>query len=228
MPCGWPLPRISPAVRFAGPLPEAVVSDPPSNPPSPAATAAPGTGPEVPPRPLIARVAPIVATVGVVAALLAAVWVMLPLRTETQDCGTPFTFLVNGRVNEYVNPEDPPTGVTRAEAEANNADPCQERAANRALPALIVVAAGTATALAALVTEVSSRFRARRSAHRAGLGRLPDRDGARPGSLGGAPAPAPGTWPPPTPPSPPAPEPSTPPSTPPPTTGTGPSTPSGG
>lgn len=116
------------------------------------------TGAAGPPR---ARRLPIVtvivATVGVVVALVGLAWGTRPLATETQDCGTAFSFLLDGEVDIYVNPETPPPGITPAEAAANNARPCQERAADRALPAGGLVLAGTLTAGLAAAVDLGVR-----------------------------------------------------------------------
>ncbi len=103
------------------------------------------------------RVTAIVALVGVLLALLGLGIGALPLQTQTQDCGTAASFLLDGRLNQLVDPANPPKAVTAAEAKANNAKPCQERAANRAWPAGILVVGGTLLALVALVVEVTIR-----------------------------------------------------------------------
>ena len=115
----------------------------------------------------------VLATLGVVVALIGLALSARPLATPTQDCGTAFTFLVAGRVNEFVDPGNPPTGVTRAEAEANNAEPCQERAANRAVPAAVAVVAGTGLGLLAAGLEALFRLRLGRAQHRRWLAQLP-------------------------------------------------------
>jgi hypothetical protein len=112
------------------------------------------------------QITAITALAGVVAALVGLALVARPLRTPTQDCGTALTFLVSGGVNEYVDPSNPPEGITAADAEDNNADPCQERAGDRALPALLLVVGGTAIGVGALIAEWSLRDRMRRRAHR--------------------------------------------------------------
>ncbi len=116
-------------------------------------------------RPVV-RIPAAVALVGVLVAVIGLASATRPLRSPTQDCGTALTYLVQGRVDEFVDPADPPTGVTRAEAEANNAHPCQERAGDRALPAGIAVAGGTAVALVAAVGEGVLRIRLVRAHHR--------------------------------------------------------------
>lgn len=139
--------------------------------PPPTAAPAPsvGGGPDrdassaaVPPRPAILRATPVIALVGVLLALAGLGWSARPLRTPTQDCGTAFAFLLTGRIDVLVDPQNPPAGVTRAEAEANNRRPCQERAAARAVPALIALLSGVLLALLALVVEVGTRLRLHR------------------------------------------------------------------
>ena len=109
------------------------------------------------------RITAVVAFVGVLVALVGMVLLTRPLRTPTQDCGTPISFLTGGRQNVFVDPKSPPKGVTTAEAQANNDEPCQERAFNRALPAGMLVIGGTFTALVAMVVEAALRFRYSRS-----------------------------------------------------------------
>lgn len=98
-----------------------------------------------------------VATVAVVVALVGLVWGTRPLQTPTQDCGTSFSFLLDGRVDEFVDPANPPAGITAADAEANNAEPCQERAADRARPAGALVVGGTLLAATAAVVDLGAR-----------------------------------------------------------------------
>lgn len=107
-----------------------------------------------------------VATLGVVVALVGLGLSARPLATPTQDCGTALTFLAAGRVDEFVDPGNPPEGVTRAEAEANNDEPCQERAADRAVPAGLAVVGGTAVGLLAAGVEGLLRLRLGRAQHR--------------------------------------------------------------
>lgn len=115
------------------------------------------------------RVTAAVAVIGVVVALVGLALSARPLRTPTQDCGTALTFLVQGRVDELVDSADLPAGVTKAEAEANNTEPCQERAANRALPAGVAVVGGTLVALVMLIVEWAVRLTISRAARRTGL-----------------------------------------------------------
>ncbi len=145
----------APAAAAARPAPMPVTV---MAPPAPRGSQPPGTR--------IVRATAAVALVGVLVALLGLALGLRPLATPTQDCGTAATFLLHGRVNEFVDPADPPAGITRAEAEANNAEPCQERAGNRALPAGLLVVGGTTVGVLALLTEAVVRFRVHRAANR--------------------------------------------------------------
>lgn len=120
----------------------------------------------VPPGAQAVRVTAVVALIGVLVALVGLGLGLRPLATPTQDCGTAATFLLRGKANEYVDPSNPPAGITSAEAEANNAEPCQERAGNRALPAGLLVVGGTAVGVIALLVEAAVRFRLHRAANR--------------------------------------------------------------
>ncbi|MEO6989623.1 MAG: hypothetical protein ABI239_13365 [Aquihabitans sp.] len=110
-----------------------------------------------------------VALAGLVVAFIGLGVLLRPLHTPTQDCGTAAGFLLDGRVNEFVNPDAPPAGITKAEALANNAKPCQERAGNRALPAGIAVVVGTLIGLIAVAVEAIVRWRWRAATRRAYL-----------------------------------------------------------
>ena len=103
------------------------------------------------------RLTAVFALMGVLLAFVGIALAARPLHTETQDCGSAGSFLLDGRVNEFVDPANPPTGVTSAEAKANNVQPCQQRAANRGWPAGILVVGGTFAALTALIAEVIVR-----------------------------------------------------------------------
>ncbi len=119
-----------------------------------------------PPGAKLVRATAIMGFLGVLVALAGLAVGLRPLSTPTQDCGTAASFLLRGKVNVYVDPSDPPKGTTRAEAEANNAEPCQERAANRAKPAGALVVGGTLVGVIALLVEWVVRFRLHRAANR--------------------------------------------------------------
>lgn len=111
------------------------------------------------PRPRSLQVTAVAAFVGVLLAVAGIAYVATPLRTPIQDCGTAATFLIDGRVNNFANPDDPPAGATSEDVRANNDTPCQERAASRALPGALVILAGTLLALGALIFEFFARLR---------------------------------------------------------------------
>ena len=113
--------------------------------------------PEPTPSPRLHAVTVLVATLGVVVALVGLFIGTRPLSTPTQDCGTSFSFLLDGRVNQYVDPANPPEGIDAGEARANNDEPCQERAADDARPAGALVVGGTFVAAAAAVVDLSVR-----------------------------------------------------------------------
>lgn len=129
--------------------------------------AGPPEAPEPPPRTGLLRVAPLVALLGVVAALVGVGLVLRPLSTPTQDCGTALTFLLDGEPNQWVSVDDPPEGVTPEQARDNNEHPCQERAANQARPAAALAFVGTFVALVAAISEIAVRIADRRRQHRA-------------------------------------------------------------
>lgn len=155
---------------YAAPVPSATRSTVPDVPPAPSASTAPtGTEPAEPRGRRAVRVTASVATVGVLVALVGLALSARPLSTPTQDCGTALTFLAQGRVDEFVDPADPPAGLTRADALANAANPCQERAANRARPAGALLVGGTLLALAMAVVEGSIRYSINRGVRRSWL-----------------------------------------------------------
>lgn len=135
---------------------------PQTTPPPHPATGAPG-----PPR--VLRATAIVAAVGTLVALVGLALLLRPVQTPVQDCGTVAGFLLDGRTNEFVDPADPPKGVTRAEAEANNREPCRDRVADAAKPGAAIFVLGLVTATVAATLEVGVRgalWRRRRAARR--------------------------------------------------------------
>ncbi len=103
-----------------------------------------------------------VATVAVVAVMAGLVILAVPVRSPLQDCGTSFAFLLNGRIDLYGDPANPPKGATRADVEATNAKPCRPRVADRAKPAAVLIIGGLLIALAAALVEVVARWGDRR------------------------------------------------------------------
>lgn len=101
----------------------------------------------------------IIATVGVVVALLGLGLMLRTVTTPTQDCGTAIAFLLDGRINVFVSETDPPKGITPAEAKANNATPCRVRVADQTKPAAALFGAGMVAAIGAALTELVVRAR---------------------------------------------------------------------
>lgn len=114
-----------------------------------------------PETPISLRTTAIVGFVGLLLLLVGLFLLSRPVRTPVQDCGTVGAFLLDGRVNRFVDPSDPPPGVTEDQAIDNNTHPCQERAANRARPAAVVLVAGATITTVAGLTEVGFRWRLR-------------------------------------------------------------------
>ena len=144
------------------------VSTPPMSGSSPTGSPSAADTVQGPPGRRAVKITAIIALIGVVVSILALVYASLPLRTPTQDCGTAASFLIDGRVNEFPDPNDLPTGVTIDDVDGNARNPCQERAGNRALPAGIVFLLGLVIALGAAAVEFFVRLRlARRARTRA-------------------------------------------------------------
>lgn len=100
-----------------------------------------------------------IAAAGILLALLGTWIAVQRVETPLQDCGVAAAYLLDGRVDVYGDPDDPPAGRTAAEVIDNNERPCQERAANQARPGAILVVAGTGVALLAALVEVLLRWR---------------------------------------------------------------------
>ena len=113
------------------------------------------------------KVTAIVATIGVVVALVGLLSLLRPVSTPTQDCGTVAGFLLDGRSNVYIDPNDLPKGVTAAEAKANNAHPCRERVADQTKPGAVVLLGGLTVAVGAALVEMTARGLAWRRRRRA-------------------------------------------------------------
>lgn len=107
-----------------------------------------------------------IAAVAALVALLGLVGLMRPVSTPTQDCGLAGAFLLDGRTDVFIDPTDPPEGITAEEAEDNNERPCRARVVDVArVPALALVV-GTAVGLVAGLVEVVVRLSARQRARR--------------------------------------------------------------
>lgn len=112
------------------------------------------------------EVTALIATAGVVAALVGVAVLAIPVRSPLQDCGSPFAFLYDGRTDVTGDPARPPEGASPADVKATNARPCRPRVADRARPAAALLGVGTTFALGATVTETVIRWRARRRSNR--------------------------------------------------------------
>lgn len=129
-----------------------------------------GIPPSAAPRPhqtRLHRSTPVLATIGVLVALFGLAWGTRPLETPTQDCGTAFSFLLDGRVDQFVDPSNPPEGISPEAAQANNDRPCQERAAGHSRPAAALLVGGTLVAAVAGAVDLGVRgVRRYRRVHR--------------------------------------------------------------
>lgn len=110
-----------------------------------------------PAAPGIFRITPVVATVAVVVAVIGLVLMLRPVSTPTQDCGTAMGFILDGRSDVLVDRADPPTGVTAAEAEANNEAPCRTRVTDALKPGSVLFAVGFVVAIGATFAEAGAR-----------------------------------------------------------------------
>ena len=125
--------------------------------------------PDTTPPPLrpLYRATAVVALVGVIATLLGIATLLRPVATPTQDCGTSLAVLLQGRPNEFVDPNDLPDGVTAEEAQENNERPCRDRVADQAATSATLIAGGLVVALLATIVEVAVRALGRHRRHRA-------------------------------------------------------------
>jgi hypothetical protein len=136
------------------------------------------------PRPTgIVRATPVIATIGVLVALVGFALLLRPVETPVQDCGTAVGFLLDGRVNVFADPSAPPDGLSEAEVLDNNERPCRVRAADAARPALLLVIAGTVSAVGAVVAELVVRGLRWRRRHRALVAAAPHQPSADPASV---------------------------------------------
>lgn len=105
----------------------------------------------------VVRATALVATIGVLSAVVGIALLARTVHTPLQDCGTVYGFLRYGRTDVLADPANPPKGVSRAQVEATNAKPCRPRVAERARPSAALILGGTAAALAALLAEATTR-----------------------------------------------------------------------
>lgn len=89
---------------------------------------------------------------------------MVPVRNpKVQDCGTPFAFVLTGRVDAFVDPSQPPRGMTAKQAEAANARPCRKRVAPRMLHSAELLLGGLVVGLAGVALLLIGRSSRRRA-----------------------------------------------------------------
>lgn len=117
-------------------------------------------------RPTPLRITAGLAIVGVLLAAFGLYRATRTVETPVQDCGVAAAFILDGRVNEFADPDEPPAGLTAAQVRDNNDDPCQERAADQAGPGALLIVTGTAVGLGAVVVEALFRWRWRRRRQR--------------------------------------------------------------
>lgn len=106
---------------------------------------------------------PVFAALALALIVAGAIVLSIPVENpKVQDCGAPVVFVLTGRPDVFVDPTNPPKGMTEAQAEAANADRCQSRVADRAVPGGILVAAGLVIGLLAAIVEWLARIARRR------------------------------------------------------------------
>lgn len=144
----------------------------------------PGAAPAGRPGPTrLQRTTAIIATLGVAVAVLGLLALLRPISTPAVECGSSLTVLLDGRPDQFIDPSDPPAGVTAEEAEAHNAEMCRARVADAARPAVIAIAVGILVAIGAVVVEAVERalaWRQRVRARRTPVAPEPDTAAAGP------------------------------------------------
>jgi hypothetical protein len=109
----------------------------------------------------------IVATVGVVVALLGIALSTRTVHSPIQDCGSAARFLLDGRSDVFADPGDPDDGFTRAQAEAGNARGCRARVADAIRVPAYLATGGLGLAVVAGITEAVARSWGRHRRRRA-------------------------------------------------------------
>jgi hypothetical protein len=138
-----------------------VVDHPPAEPPAPDAW--PPLAPAVAPPPgLLGRVAIVAAALSLLAYLVAAIVLAIPVETpEVQDCGAPGAYLLAGRVdripdeeNRILGPDGEVVTLDADVAAEARATPCRDRVAERAVPATILLVIATVVGVVAFAVEL--------------------------------------------------------------------------
>lgn len=161
----------------------------PSAPTLPPGATLPGATPAVPARPDPSPVPTVpagritVALAGLALACFAVAAVLLALPVSVpgvQDCGAPGAYLAQGRVDvvpdandRILGPDGEIVTLDGPTAAAARDHPCQERVAARAVPAGVLLVAGTLIGLAAFALEVLVVRPRRRRAWRVAAGMSP-------------------------------------------------------
>lgn len=130
--------------------------------PPPAAPPAPAPPVDPPPGGVLARITLVAAALAVFGYLVAGVLLAIPVSVpQVESCGTPAAYLLAGRVDTIPNDDDQ---IRNADgevvtldadvADAARAAPCQDRVADRATPAVVLIAAATLLGLLAFAVEL--------------------------------------------------------------------------
>lgn len=123
--------------------------------------------PAAPARTFVARLGFALAIVALAGYLAAAVLLVLPVEVpRVQDCGAPGAYVLTGRIDVRPDPQGfvlgadgRPQQLSDADAAAVRRAPCQDRVADRAVPAGLAILGATALGV---VAAVLSLFRPRR------------------------------------------------------------------
>ena len=108
---------------------------------------------------------PVFAAIALVLIVVGAIVLAIPVENpKVQDCGTPAAFVLTGRPDVFVDPTNPPKGLTEAQARSANENRCQERVAARAVPGGILLAIGLVIGVVAAIVEWVARVARRRDA----------------------------------------------------------------
>jgi hypothetical protein len=160
-----------------------VVDHPPAGPPAAPPPVASDTWPPLapvvtPPPGLLGRIATVVAGLSLLAYLVAAILLAVPVETpEVQDCGAPGAYLLAGRLDRIpdqegriLGPDDEVITLDEDVAAEARATPCQDRVADRAVPAALLLVGATALGVAAFAVELLGVRPRQRRAIRASMG----------------------------------------------------------
>jgi len=113
----------------------------------------------------VISVTPVFAAIALVLIVAGAIVLAIPVENpKVQDCGAPAAFVLTGRPDVFVDPTNPPTGLTAAQARSANGNRCQERVAARAVPGGILAATGLVIGVVAAIVEWLARVARRRDA----------------------------------------------------------------